>query len=363
MTQVNRHGEPKRRRAPGARCSGAIAAVVIPLLLPSCSSGGSAHAANQSVVGRTSSSAGSPAPTPSTLPAGVLNVVQLDPGAAPSGMVAGFGSLWINAHRREELYRVDPKTNKVIATLPVDDCCSTPAVGAGYVWAGTQVIDPGTNRVVGTLPASVFGAFAVIDGFPWAYAPNALASIDPTTFRVVRTVKVNANARKVSDPDIGVAYGDGAFWVIRVGDETGAFGGVVVKVDPRTGKVLRTYHPPDPGVGADIQFLDHAIWLKGDDSGRLVKLDTRTGASHVYQLPGWKPLTSFYPQTIALGYGDLWIRNSSDEIVRFRPRTGRVVDVYPGSPSGHGGLTAIAFGSVWVANFDDDTVWRDRITT
>ncbi|HJQ42574.1 MAG TPA: hypothetical protein VJ831_05790, partial [Jatrophihabitantaceae bacterium] len=158
------------------------------------------------------------------------------------------------------------------------------------------------------------------------------------------------------------AYGDGFLWVIVVAGETETFGGVVVKLDPRTGRSMHTYHVPDPGGWADIQFLDHAIWLKGDDSGRLVELDTRSGATHVYDLPGWQSLTGLYGQNIALGEGDLWIRINSGRVLRVSPKTGSVIRAYPASRSAAGGWEAIAFGSLWIANFEDDTVWRDRIT-
>lgn len=362
MTQVNRRREPTTSPAAHSLRAGALAVAALALFAAGCSASSPRTASSNSVVAHDSSGPSSSPSTPAPLPAGVLSQVEVDAGAAPLGVGAGYGSVWINAHRAADLYRVNPKTDKIMATVPVDDCCLIPVAGAGHIWAGATVIDPATNRIVGSLPGSVLGAFIVVDGTPWAYTADGLASIDPKTYRPSRRFKVNANPRKVSDPDIEAAYGDGAFWVIVVGDSTQTFGGAVIKVDPRTGETLHTYHPPDPGGYADIQFLDHAIWLKGDDSGRLVKLSTRTGASHVYRLPGWRALTSSYTQTIALGDGDLWIRNSTSKIVRFRPGTGRVIGVYPGSPTAGGGFYAVAFGSLWVANFDDDTVWRDRVT-
>ena len=339
---------------------GALLVAASALLMASCSSSGSAHRTNHSGAAPDSALITSSPLTPPALPAGVIKQFDLDPGAAPSAVAAGFGSMWINSHRGDALYRLDPKTNKIIARIQVGDCCSTPVAAAGRIWAGDAVIDPTTNRVVGNIPGD-FGVYAAVDGIPWKATGDALVRIDPRTYRPDRTIEVNANARHVSDPDVEFAYGDGAFWVIVVADEAETFGGAVVKVDPRTGKTLRTFHPPDPGGYADIQFYQHAIWLKGDDSGRLVKLDTSTGATRVYQLPGWQALSSSFGQVIALGDGDLWIRNASDKILRFRPGTGRVVGTYPGSPTGNGGFEAVAFGSLWVANFDDDTVWRDRI--
>ncbi len=169
----------------------------------------------------------------------------------------------------------------------------------------------------------------MVDGIPWGYAVGAIQSLDPHTYKVTRTFHVDANPRQVSHPDVEATYGDGAFWAIVVADEDQTFGGSVVKIDAETGKVDRTYTPPDPGGYADIKFLDHAVWLKGDDSGRLVKLDTTTGRSRVYRLPGFEPLNSFYPMTMGVGMSDLWIRLSSAQVSRFDPVTGKVIARYP----------------------------------
>ena len=330
------------------------------LVSAGCSSGSNSHSSGSAAASpQVASSTGSASPTP--LPSGVIRSINMPTASAPFGVTAGFGSIWVPTHRGSDILRVNPKNNRVLADISVDDCCVLPFAADGRLWAGNKVIDPRSNQVVHSVD-DVNALFAEVDGLVWGVS-SVFVAMDPATYRPIRTFKVDANPRRVSDPDIEPVYGDGAFWVINVGDETGTFGGVVVKFDPRTGKVLHTYRPPDPGLGADIHFLDHAIWLKGYDSGRLIKLDTRTGATRVYRLPGFQPLTSLYSMTIADGYGDLWIRISTDKVVRFRPSTGRVVGTYPASPTGNGGQTWVAYGSLWVANFDDDTVWRDRITS
>ena len=95
-----------------------------------------------------------------------------------------------------------------------------PVVAAGHVWAGTEVIDPSTNHWAGQIPSG-------LDGIPWEANAEGLCAHRSHHLRRTRTFKVNANARKISDPDVDAAYGDGAFWVIVVGDATETFGGVV----------------------------------------------------------------------------------------------------------------------------------------
>jgi streptogramin lyase len=230
------------------------------------------------------------------------------------------------------------------------------------VWDLLDGIDPRTNQVVTTIresaPATVV---AVVHGVPWVAAANELQRVNPSSGQILQTIRVNANLRRVSQPDLGVAYGDGAFWVIVVADEAQTFGGAVVKVDPATGNTLRTFRVPDPGGYADVQFLDHAIWLKGDDSGRLVKLDDRTGSTTVYHLPNFAEFSGDFPHAIGIGLGDLWVRVNSGLVLRVSPSTGKIIGRYPADPNAGGGWVNIGDRSLWEANFLTDTVWRVRI--
>jgi YVTN family beta-propeller protein len=351
--------------------TGLLAVLVAALALTACSS--------PSSTTHVAASAASPRPTttytpdltpavgavPTPLPAGVLAVIGVQVGAAPFAVVAGFGSLWVPSHRDNNLFRINVQTNKVAATIPVGEECDRPFAGLGLVFTcsdSSGEVNPASNQVAATGPSSVT-PFAVIDGVLWGDgAGMALTRIDPKTYKVTRRIPVDANPRHVSDPDTVATYGDGAFWVIDVADEDATFGGSLVKVDPGTGRILQVYRPPDPGGLADIQFADHAVWMKGNDSGRLVKLDTRTGRTAVYNLPGFQPPSDMEIVGIGLGMGDLWVRVSSGVVLRFDAATGRVVGHYPADPSSGGGFVSVYDGSLWEANFDTDTVWRVRIT-
>jgi streptogramin lyase len=370
MTQTPTCPVPQSRGARAPGLAAACGSVVAALVLAGCSTGGSTSAAAQPSQARTASPlASSPAasPSPSTLPAGVLASIHLDFGAAPLAAVGGLGSVWVASHRGSSLYRLDPATNTIQQRITfADGQCAPPVFGASLVLVSpcsptVAVVDPTTNQVVNNV-SGVYGAFTVVDGVPWAVTPSSIASLDPLTNKITRSITVvDANPRHVSNPGVEAAYGDGAFWAITVADNQ-SFGGSVVKIDAKTGTVDHVYLTPDPGGYADIQFLDHAVWLKGDDSGRLVKLDAATGKTHVYNLPGFQPLTDYFVMAMGVGMGDLWIRLSSGSVSRFDPVTGTVVAHYPADSSAKGGYVSVYDGSLWVANFDSDTVWRDKIT-
>jgi streptogramin lyase len=61
--------------------------------------------------------------------------------------------------------------------------------------------------------------------------------------------------------------------------------------------------------------------------------------------------------------GSLWLRTSESTIARIDPSTMRVVQTYPAEVGSSGpGEMVLYGGSLWMANAETDTVWRERIT-
>ena len=74
-------------------------------------------------------------------------------------------------------------------------------------------------------------------------------------------------------------------------------------------------------------------------------------------------LTDFYDDPVVYGLGSLWVRSASRLVLRLNPKTGAVIGHYPADPLANGGWPAAAYGSLWMANFDTDAVWRVRVTS
>jgi streptogramin lyase len=91
-------------------------------------------------------------------PGGHIAAAIPDP-ASPVGVEAGFGSVWVANGPAGTIIRIDPASNKVVATIhagrPV--CCL--AFGDGAVWAASLAtdavvrIDPAANSVVDAFPS------------------------------------------------------------------------------------------------------------------------------------------------------------------------------------------------------------------
>ncbi len=136
-------------------------------------------------------------------------------------MALGEGSLWVlgdAADRR--LWRVDPRSARIVGTTLLPFPPSNVATGAGAVWVTDQLDD-------------------------------RVARIDPATGRLLALIPVGRGAS-------GVAVGAGGVWV------TGSLDGTVSRIDPRTNRVVATIRVE--GSPKDVSVGGGSVWTAGDAS-------------------------------------------------------------------------------------------------
>jgi len=224
-----------------------------------------------------------------------------------SGLTTGFGSLWVPLCGDQALVRVDLKEGKVTATIPIGIAHSEGglAQGAGSIWLLTDKkgilsrIDPATNKVVAEIqvPAGSFTA-AFGEGAVWVTGTdsNTLIRINPDTNLVVETISVGKAPRFLT-------IGGGFIWTLNQTN------GDVSKVDPKTNKVVETIEVGVPGPGGEISF----------------------------------------------GEGSVWVTSFEFPISRIDPAVGKVVQQFAGEG---GDAIRAGLGSVWLSNIRAGTVWR-----
>src|SRR5262249_13194573 len=151
----------------------------------------------------------------------VLAVIPVGKGPC-SGLAAGFGSLWVPNCGDKTMARVDLKTAAVTATFATTIASSegSVATGAGSVWLMTDTkgtlarFDPPTNRVVAEiyLPTGSYGLVFGEDAV-WVTSTehDSVSRVDPRTNLVVETIKVGKSPRFI-------AAGNGAVWTLNQGD-------------------------------------------------------------------------------------------------------------------------------------------------
>jgi virginiamycin B lyase len=314
-----------------------------------------APAATSSVPARAATSS---APAASTrvhaLPPGVLASI---PVSSPAGIGFGFGSVWVGAHRATQLYRIDPNTNRVVATIDVgQEACGTPSAGFGRMWVpscsgGISVVNPKTNEVVAKVPYPgllvAFGAGSI-----WIADAAMTYRVDPKTLKTKATLNVGG-------PD--VTFAAGSVWVSNDGN------GTVAKIDPARNKVIATI--PTGGINSDEnhpRYVAGRLWVypdyespaPGDEHlNKIWQIDPDRNTVTERTLPvnlirGWP----------AAGMGSLWV-GGPKKVYRFDPQTLRPLAVYPaGTPvAGDPEPINVGFGSLWVSDLDNNRVWRDRI--
>jgi virginiamycin B lyase len=247
------------------------------------------------------------------------NVTRLDPktnkvaavipvGKGPcSGLVAAFGSVWVPNCGDETIVRLDMKTGAITSTIRTGIGSSEGSIvaGAESIWILTDKkgtlarFDPGTDRVVAEIyvPTGSFG-IAFGDDAVWVTSTDhdSVARIDPHTNLVVETIAVGKQPRFL-------AAGGGAVWTLNQGD------GSVSRIDPKTNTVAATIDVGVPGPGGDIAF----------------------------------------------GEGSLWVTAFEFPLSRIDPSTNTVVQQFFGKG---GDAVRVGLGSVWLSNLEAGLVWR-----
>jgi streptogramin lyase len=194
----------------------------------------------------------------------VLNRIRL-PGVTDYSQIAvGADAVWVSDSGKSNVYRVNPRTDRVVATVHLGGSPVNIATGAGGVWVDDDSsgrldkINPATNRLVARieLPDSV-GPMAVAGGSVWVIDTRdgqgqSLLRINPANDKITERVPLYGNATSVRAIAASGPYlwlGDRRFLVTQIntrsgakittlvagGDAIGAYGTVAFGVGPAGG--------------------------------------------------------------------------------------------------------------------------------
>jgi DNA-binding SARP family transcriptional activator/streptogramin lyase len=232
----------------------------------------------------------------------------------------GLGSIWVCNADDSTLLRIDPRSHRVVRTTGLGVAPAAVTVGHGAVWVtgGTQVVKLDS---LGNVSQRIPLPHATVLSF--AHGPGSISS------------------------------GPDAIWVVYGVAE-------VAKIDPRSGRVLLTA----PNVGGvlpgQILATPDGIWLTGLDQGLLVELNPATGKVATTTTPSGAGLP--YWSEVTRGPGGLWVTDTTNDTVwRVDPTAihGTSLASVDRSPNG----IAIRGRSVWVASFLGGTLQRIDPTT
>jgi streptogramin lyase len=146
--------------------------------------------------------------------------------AGPQWIVSGAGSIWTNVTSDPAVVvRIDPRTDRILATIPAPGACAEMAADDRAVWAGSSDdpacppgvtrIDPRTNTVTATITeGGAVNAVALHGGTLWygTTASHLLGRVDVATNRV-------RSLTPMPGPAFGMSVGGGAVWTTDAADE------------------------------------------------------------------------------------------------------------------------------------------------
>jgi YVTN family beta-propeller protein len=140
--------------------------------------------------------------------------------------VVGYGSVWVTNTDKSELYRIDPRTNRVASVTALHERPRFLSAGEGAIW----VLNQGDGSV---------------------------QRVDAKTGMVVATIETGTGPRGGGD----IVAGGGYVWAtIRDGYP-------VIQIDPETNTLIRTYK--GPGMGDAIRYGANSLWVSGSQIFRI----------------------------------------------------------------------------------------------
>jgi serine/threonine protein kinase len=280
--------------------------------------------------------------------------------AVPSILLTrGHGSSATTAITADSLQRIDPRTEKLAATIPMGSEPAGVAVGEGSVWVINQgdktlaQIDPKANTVTRTisLPKAP-SAIAVGNGSVWMIQ-GTQGVPGPWLWRYDPSTRSFGAASDVKLVPFSLAVGEGAVWVEDFAHQPD----VLVRIHPASGRLLGSV--PGCPCGAPV-FGEGSAWASADDGIHkwIYRLDPRTNRILARIVLSFHPGSSHgYKYEIAAGEGGIWVGNSlSDSVIRIDPSANRLAGTFPTGRTP--AAVAVGAGAVWVANSRDGTVTR-----
>jgi DNA-binding beta-propeller fold protein YncE len=291
----------------------------------------------------------------------------IDVGGHPIAVTVGEGGAWVARYEGTgeqasfAIARIDPATNEVMATIPVDGRPEDLVASAGSLWVvlsrhpaeGGMLIrvDPVTNEIDGK-PTELAGRpsnLAVGGDSAWvATQDGEVLRVDAQSREVVAEFQVGEGAVVASDGN--------QVWVANTR-------GDISRIDLLTN---RTVDPP-VRVGwnvVDIAVEANAIWATQttpEEEFRILRIDPRTE-----QLVGAPIRIDLNPGHLAVGEGAVWMLqyaisnkdlDRDGTILRIDPEANQVVGDLIETGTGSVDL-AVGEGSLWVAKVVEGEIYR-----
>ena len=247
-------------------------------------------------------------------------------GRYPARIVASRNAVWILDTQDDTISRIDPSTRLVVHTFTPGSVVSDIEAYAGSLWAAAPHanrvlrLDATTDGITSRIVAPSALLLASGRGLLWVSGTHLL-TVDPKSekSRVVSDRQYIAGKPSSYGTSAGIDANTsstvmtGRWWFF---DDAG---GVVLRVDPATGKERQSRHLVGFDDATRMIAAQGALWLSSADRDALLRMDPDTLAWTMKVAVGSRPVGVTY------GAGSLWVANSgAGTVTRIDPADGRV---------------------------------------
>jgi DNA-binding beta-propeller fold protein YncE len=255
-------------------------------------------------------------------------VARIKVGERPVAPVVGAGAVWVPNSGDGTISRIDPRRNRVAATVTIGIPAAMVAHGCGPDNEHTFYSGSFLFRRC-DLPS----AAAVSPDAVWVTKNDdqSVARLDPRTNRITRVIPIGTDLW-------GIAADPFQVWV------TDYYRGNVVRVDPASNRVvakLTGFNGP-----AGVAIGEGAVWVIETTAHRLLRIDPASN-----QVTAGIPIGSDAAGIVA-GLGAVWVSNEYGSTVsRIDPVNNRVVaTIDVGAREGRNGLAGMCVyaGKIWL---------------
>ena len=225
-------------------------------------------------------------------------------GGKADWVVVATDAVWVAGAEPGSVQRIDPKTNKVVAAIPLPaEACSGLVFAFDSVW------------------------------IPLCSATPKLLRVDSKTNLILATLNIGP-----AGPEGGIAASPDSIWLVTDNQ------GTLARIDPATNSVRQTVHVA-PGSFNPV-FSDGTVWISGREANVLTAVEAATGEVRAVIAVGPKP------RFLAAEAGSVWTLNQGDGTVsRVDAGTRKLVATIKAGIPGEGGDICYGGGAVWATVF------------
>ena len=251
----------------------------------------------------------------------------------------------------DSLVKIDVRTNEIVDVVELGNDPGEVEVVGGYVFVASR--DEGTlfrlDRATGELETS--GRFATSgsiepesDGWLWVVSADRGEAARVEVESLSSSQSVPVFRASASDVEVGVGVGAEALWTLT-------YPSAIERRPLETLRVEASYPLADSDYTLEMESAHGGMWVTlGSPSNAVLRIDERTGRMRRVAVGG-------LPLGVAAGFGSIWVAMwEDDKVWRIDPATLRAREIVT---VGEEPLdVAVGAGSVWVTNHCSRTVSR-----